>query len=111
MPQPAQFDFLKVFIEQLLDDNGFDEVTEQTRAQYVPLFINEGEKRLGLALTPMLSEPALAELAQLAEKGQATPEALRDFWFKNIPNFEAEVQKVLASFAEEVKNTLATIRK
>ena len=106
-----QFDFLRVFIEQLLDENGFEEVSEETRAQYVPLFIAEGEKRLGFALTPMLSDAALTELAALAEKGEATPEALQNFWRKNVPNFEREVQKVLTAFGQEVKNTLATIKK
>lgn len=110
-PQLTQFDFLKVFIEQLLDDNGFAEVSEQTRAQYVPLFTIEAEKRLGFALTPMLSDAALKELADMAEQGGASAEALRDFWYKNIPNFEEEVKKVLTDFAAEVKNTLATIKK
>ncbi len=110
MAQPQQFDFLKIFIEQVLDENGFDKLTEETRAQYVPLFISEAEKRLGLALTPKLSEAALEELADMAKAGGATAEALRDFWQKNIPEFETEVNKVLAAFTEEVKNTLETLK-
>lgn len=105
----SQFDFLKQFIEHALDEAGFDTLTEETRGQYVPQFVAEAERRIGLALIPKLTESSATELQQLLEKDDLTPEEIRNFWTHNIPDFEVVVGDTLKSFARELKDTLANL--
>lgn len=105
----APFDFLRTYIETLLDQSGFAEVSEAARAQYVPQFVAEAERRLGLALLPKLSEGAAKELVKLAEAEDTTPDALQEFWQTNVSDFSAIVEKTLADFANELKNVVKNL--
>ncbi len=109
--ESTPFDFLRSYIETLLDQTGFAEVSESTRAQYVPQFVAEAERRLGLVLMPKLNETSAKELVQLAQAKDTTPEALQAFWQKNVTDFSEVVQKTLADFSAEMKTILASIRK
>ncbi len=102
----VQFDFLKQFIEHALDEAGFQNLTEETRGQYVPQFVAEAERRIGLALIPRLTEDSAKELEQLLEKDDLTPEEMRNFWTDTIPDFENVVGDTLRSFSQELKDTL-----
>lgn len=106
----AQFDFLRAYIERLLDDNGFAAVKEDVRAQYIPQFVGEAQRRLGLAVLPLLDKKAADALAALLEDPNMTQEDIQAFWKTNVPNFESVVQKTLMDFAEELKGVLAQIR-
>jgi hypothetical protein len=103
----APFDFLRSYVEKVLDDSGFANMPEETRAQYVPQFVAEAERRLGLALLPKLNEASAKELAALGSSESVTSEALQQFWQNNVPDFSDVVQKTLADFAGEMKSTLA----
>ena len=105
----AQFDFLKQFIEHTLDEAGFDSLTEETRAQYVPQFVAEAERRIGLALIPQLTEASASELEALVEREDFTAEEMRNFWTTNIPDFENIVASTLKDFAVELKSTLSAL--
>lgn len=107
--QETQFDFLRQFIEHTLDDAGFDTLTEETRAQYVPQFVAEAERRIGLALIPRLTEVSAKELGELVDKEEVTPEEMRNFWTNNIPEFEKIVAETLKDFAIELKSTLSNL--
>ncbi len=107
--QDMQFDFLHQFIQHALDEAGFENLTEQTRAEYVPQFAAEAERRIGLALLPLLSEQSAQELGTMLEQEDLTPEEMRNFWMRSIPNFEQVVQQTLADFSKELKDTLANI--
>lgn len=106
MPQP-QFDFLKNFIEKLFDDSGFGGLDEVSRKQYITLFTTEAERRLGLALMPLLSQQHAKELVRLIETSEITPQQLAEFWKKAVPDFENVVKNTLQSYAEEFKSLLA----
>lgn len=113
MPENAevQFDFLKQFIEHALDEAGFDTLTEETRAQYVPQFVAEAERRIGLALIPQLTEASAKELEQLMKKEELTAEEMRNFWTDNVTDFQGTVTGTLKDFALELKETLSQIAK
>lgn len=111
MNEQTQFDFLEQFIETTLDEAGFNTLTEETRAQYVPQFVAEAERRIGLALIPKLTETSAKELDELLKNDEMTAEEMRKFWVKSIPNFETTVQETLKNFAVELKDMLAHIAK
>ena len=106
----AQFDFLRTYIERLLDDNGFAAVKEDVRAQYIPQFVGEAQRRLGLAVLPLLDKNATDALSTLLDDPNVTQESIRVFWTAHVPNFESIVEKTLMDFAEELKGVLAQIR-
>ncbi|MFA7245525.1 MAG: DUF5663 domain-containing protein [Candidatus Magasanikbacteria bacterium] len=105
----AQFDFLKVFIEKTLDEAGFENLSEETRAAYVPQFIAEAERRLGLALIPKLDESAVKELESLLKRENFSPEDLQQFWLNNVTNFQATVEQTLLDFKGELKDIVSTL--
>jgi len=107
--QAQQFDFLKMFIEQILDNNGFGELSEETRKQFVPMFAAEAERRLGLALLPLLTDAQAKELEALMKNSSRTPQMVEKFWKSSVPNFENTVKETLDKFALEFKKTLQKI--
>jgi hypothetical protein len=106
-----QFDLLESFIHTVLDEAGFESLSEATRGQFVPMFVAEAERRLGLALLPLLNDNQAEQLADLANNEKTTAEDLANFWQQNVPNFQTVVEQTLAAFAEEFKKTLATVQK
>ena len=105
----ARFDFLTVFIQKMFDQNGFLDMKEETRKQFVPLFTAEAERRLGITLMPMLSEDQTKDLVRIVENEKSTADDLANFWKNSIPNFENVVEKALNDFAVEFKSTLAKV--
>jgi len=101
----SQFDFLKMYIEKTLDDAGFDAISEETRAQYVPQFVAEAEKRIGMALMPHLDEPAAADLEKLLAT-DASVAQVQQFWQTHVSDFNAVVTKTVEDFVAELKDTL-----
>lgn len=108
--EKPQFDFLKVFIEKMLDENGFAELPETTRQQFVPTLEAEAGRRLTLGLLPLLNEDKLKELAKLT-KSSASAEAQKTFWLKAIPDFENQARAILEIFISEFKKNLAKFSK
>ncbi len=104
-----QFDFLRQYIETLFDENGFEGLNETTRAQFVPQFVAEAERRIGLAVLPLLTPASAETLAGLLKNEKVTAEQLQEFWKTNVPQFETEVKKALQQFAAEFKKTLAGV--
>jgi len=107
--QDTQFDFLHQFIQRALDDAGFQNLTEQTRAEYIPQFAAEAERRIGLALIPRLSPESAEELTTMLADDAVTPEQLREFWKRSVPDFEHVVERTLNEFSKELQDTLANI--
>lgn len=102
-----QFAFLETFIHQLFDGAGFASTSEATRKQFVPLFTAEAERRLGLALVPLLNEAQAKELSGLLDSGDLNTEAMSAFWRASVPQFNKVVEKTLSDFAVEFKKSLA----
>ncbi len=104
-----QFDFLRQYIDEILDKVGFVSLNEDTRAEFVPQFVAEAERRIGLALLPKLTEDSATELAALVQKPNVTAEELQTFWKTNVPDFSEVLTETLKNFTEEVKTTVAGI--
>lgn len=104
--QQLQFDFLDGFVEQILRESGFESMTEETRAMFVPQFVAEAEQRLGSALIPMLSADANKKLDELLSSS-LDQESVRNFWISNIENFDDVVAKILEEFRVDVVKILS----
>lgn len=105
-----QFDFLYLRIQQILDQSGFAHVSEETRDMYLPQFVAEAERRIGLAVMPLLNEDSAKELAELIKNADTTtPEQMQQFWQTYVPNFPELVDSTLTAYAEEIKQILSTL--
>ncbi len=103
----AQFSFLSGYVRELLNQQGFDNLSEDQISFYVPQITALLEEKLGLEMMPKLNEDQLKEFAELVEKDDASEEEWKNFWYGAIPNFEEEFGKVLKDFSERVKDILA----
>lgn len=110
MSVAPQFDFLQSYVEKLFDAGGFEGLSEETRREYVPQFTAEAQRRLGIAVLPLLSESSATELVTLLGNENTTAQMLQSFWQKAVPNFEAIVDQTLSEFALEFKNVIASIQ-
>lgn len=101
--ETTAFDFLTLRIQQILDEVGFDKVSEKTRKEFVPQFVEEAERRIGFALMPYLNESTSKDLNALLEKKDLKEEEMSAFWQKVVPNYKELVQTTLNDFAQEMK--------
>lgn len=106
----STFDFTHAFIHQLLDGAGFENLSEEMRAQYVPQFAAEAERRLGIAMLPLLNEQQAKDFAAMVQNEATTPQQIEEFWKGAVPNFEAVVKQTLEDFANEIRDAVATLR-
>jgi len=104
--QQAQFDFLTDYVLKLLEENGLGDLTDEQKSIYVPQLLGQVEQRLGLALTPKLSDAQLDEFTALVNKQGVAPAEWEAFWKGAIPTFEQDVQNVLLEFSGKVKEIL-----
>lgn len=105
----SQFDFLYQRIQKILDENGFENLTEETRDQYLPQLVAEAERRLGVAVLPLLTEDSAKVLVGLMKDEKTTAEEMQTFWTTYIPDFENVIQTALDNFATEVKGIVDTL--
>jgi len=105
-----KFDFLRVYIERMLADNGLDKLSPTTRAQYVPQFRAEAELRLGEAIMPFLQQKNLDDLDKLLMNKKTTPDDVQKFWQDTVPNFDQIVARTLENYTKDVQEILAKIR-
>jgi len=106
-----EFNFLESYIHQLLDEHGFEGLTEETRDEYLPQFVGEAQRRIGLAVLPKLDEAAAKELAELVKAEDVTPEKLRAFWEEKVPDFESIVKETLDAFSVEFAKVMSGLAK
>ncbi len=107
--EDVKFDFLRSFIEGAIEDAGIESLSEETKDQYVPQFVAEAERRIGLALIPKLEESSADELKGLFEVENPDQETVQNFWKTHVPDFDQVVKKTLEDFAVELKQTLSQI--
>lgn len=113
--QPMQksavnFDFLHDYVEEILRQSGFSNLSEETKKEFMPRFVAQAELRLGAALLPLLSEPATKEMAGMIDKQSANSDQWLGFWQKNIKDFDKVVENTLKNFAEEMKQMASDIK-
>lgn len=104
---PPTADFLQDFVLKVLKENGFDKLSQADQAAYLPQFMAEAERRLGLKLTAYLNtEAAVGEFNALLTK-ETAPDAWFKFWNAKVPNFNQVVKDTLEEFGKEVKAAIA----
>ncbi|PIT86082.1 MAG: hypothetical protein COU33_05135 [Candidatus Magasanikbacteria bacterium CG10_big_fil_rev_8_21_14_0_10_43_6] len=107
-PQP-QFDFLEGYIRNVFEEGGYGDLSEETKNQFIPQFVAEAQRRLGLAVLPLLDETSASEFVALMENENMSQDQLQAFWQKSIPDFDGVVKKTLDDFAEEFKKIISNI--
>lgn len=105
--QIAQYDGIRQFVETLMDENGFAGLSEETRGQYLPQFMAEAERRIGLAVLPFLDAAGAEEFKNLVENEKATSEQLFSFWQGKVPNLDTVVKTALQQFATEFRQSVS----
>ena len=103
-----QFDFLRQFIEQTLDDVGLGGLTESEKEQYLPQLARQLQERIGIVLLPKLNNADLDRFSKLTEEGGSAGE-WQAFWQSAIPNFEEEFKTVLSDFADDVRKIVQSV--
>ena len=107
--QAVSANFLQEYVLKVLKANGFNDLTEENQKKFLPQFVAEAEKRVGMNLLPKLNEENTKKFVELTKKQDASPEEWWEFWSNNVPDFLEIVKSTLADFAEEVKKILAAV--
>lgn len=106
MENSSPFSFIDEFVEKIILDQGITLTAEQ-RNFYIPQLSAMAQERMGADLMDKLSPDHLGAFETLFSNPDATGEQWAAFWNQSIPNFSAEVEKSMASFADTVKELLA----
>lgn len=97
---------LQELILSILNKNGFENLDEEAKKEYLPQFLAQAEQRIGNALLPLLNEASAKQFVELTKK-ETTPDQWWEFWQKNVPNFNEVVREALAGFEQEVKESFS----
>jgi hypothetical protein len=98
-----QFSFLETAIHRMMDEAGFTEMSEETRNQFLPQFVAEAERRIGLAYTAVLDEAGAEAFADLFSGAEVNPEAVQAFLATHVPQYQELANETLNAFAIEFK--------
>ncbi len=101
-----QFDFLEVYIEKILNENGFLEMSQDLRDAYIPQFVAHAHRWLGEAFMPLLSPEQTQELVDLVGGNRMNAENIRAFWMTHVPDFDTKVEQVLKEYGKTVVSIL-----
>ena len=99
-------DFFESTILSLFDQAGMNLTDAQKRA-YIPQFQIQLERRISNEFTPRLSEAQLKQFVSMIDNPDTTPESWSNFWHMAIPDFDAELQKIVVAFSSEMVTLLA----
>jgi len=105
-----QFEFLTTSIHSMMDEAGFAEMSEETRNQFVPQFVAEAERRIGLAFTAVLDESGAQAFADLFAGENVDQEAVQAFLAQHVPQYQDLANKTLTDFAAEFKTAVAEMQ-
>jgi len=107
--QQPQFDFLYTKVQHILDENGFENLSEELRDQYLPQLVAEAERRLGAAVLPKLDEAGATKLVALIKDQNTTAEMMQTFFDEHVDGYKELVEQTLTDFAGEVKEIVSTL--
>lgn len=105
--QTSQYSFLEAYIVELLNKQGFANMSEANRQELLPQFVAQAEVRLGAALLPLVTLSGAEKIKQMVEGGKTSPEQWRSFWEQEVPDFEAVTAKTLTAYGSEVAKILS----
>lgn len=103
----AQYSFLESFVLEALRAKGFDKLAPADQDAFLPQFMAEAERRLGLALMPYIKTKEIADAFGKLLEQDATPDDWSAFWNTHVPDFPAVVKDTLDNFAEELSKAFA----
>ncbi|PIR76662.1 MAG: hypothetical protein COU32_00920 [Candidatus Magasanikbacteria bacterium CG10_big_fil_rev_8_21_14_0_10_42_10] len=107
--QSKQFSFLESRIYAMMDDAGLSAMSEETMNQFLPQFVAEAERRIGLAYTALLDESGSDAFAALFEGEDISQDEIKAFLEQHVPQYQEVAQKTLEAFAKEFKVAVAEI--
>ena len=99
----SQQEFIEVFVDELLNAPEFANITDETRAEYKPQLVAEAERRIGLAVLPLLDEAGAEAFTRILQSEDPAPADMEEFLRTHVPNIDDVMQKTLKRFAEEFK--------
>lgn len=108
--EQQQFDFLNEYILNVLKQNGYDDLEDSVRQEFVPQLVAHAETRLGASLLPKLDETSAQKMIDLTKDENTTPEEWEKFWQENVSDFSEVVKKTLEDFSIEIKELLSKIK-
>ncbi|OIO20001.1 MAG: hypothetical protein CO029_03085 [Candidatus Magasanikbacteria bacterium CG_4_9_14_0_2_um_filter_41_10] len=109
LQQPRQFSFLESTIYAMMDEAGLSAMSEETMNQFLPQFVAEAERRIGLAYTALLDEKGAEAFAALFEGDDISPADIQAFLEAHVPKYQTIAQNTLNDFAKEFKTAVAEI--
>ncbi len=89
-------------IQQMLVAENFDRLPQADQDAYLPQFVSEVERRIGIAILPKLPPEGADEFAEMTKKKDASPEEWATFWQSKVPDYEEVVRNVLTDFQKEL---------
>ena len=92
---------LEQYVLDALNKFGFSKLSEEDQKTFFTQFMAEAERRIGIAVMPLLNEQSAKEFSRLLEK-ETTPDEWFQFWNEKVPNFMDVVKNTMDKFAEEV---------
>ncbi len=99
---------LRKFVLGVLEEAGIEDLTKEQKKEFLPKLVTHAEYKIGQALIPELSEEAAKEFTELQRQEEMDPQAWKDFWEKNVDNYDEIVTKALDDFATECKEMVST---
>ena len=85
----------------ILSQHGFENLSESDQQAFFPQFVAEAERRLGLAVLPLLDEEAAKEFEKKLHEEESADQWYA-FWSKYVPNFNELIDDTLEKFGSEV---------
>ena len=110
MAKEQQFGFLHEYILDVLKQNGYNDLSDDVKQEFIPQLVAHAETRIGASLLPKLNEQSAQKMVDMTDKGSTTPEEWEKFWQDNVSDFSEIIKKTLEGFSVEVKELLSKIK-
>ena len=93
-------DYIQKFIYQIIKEAELDKMPKDFLDEYTDKLAMEAQKRLGLVAIKELDSDQIKEFNKIKENSGT--EAINEFLFANIENFEDKITMALQEFGQEV---------
>ncbi len=97
---------LEEFVIRVLSECGMENLSKENKASFVPQYVAEAQRRVGVALLPLLDEASAKELVELMKQNEEDGEKWWKFWQSKVPNFKEVVAATLEAYATDMKKVL-----
>lgn len=103
----VQFSFLEnKILEALAQAHILSHLNEEQQQVYMSQFFALAIERIGMEALAALPADKHSQFALLIKNSDMTPDRWYFFWNESIPQFDVFIEKVLASFMDDMKRAL-----